>query len=90
MDFIDFLMIWGTHSESFLDTSGSKKKFCFHIYFQVAFSVAFESKFGCLGLEKQAFGMGKYCKNQLSQKLDFLRFQGRFLMILGVPKGSQE
>ena len=26
---------------------------------------------------------GRYCKNQLSQKLDFLWFQGRFFMILG-------
>ena len=29
MDFIDFLMILGTHSESFLGTFGSKKKFFF-------------------------------------------------------------
>ena len=56
LDFIDFLMILGTYSESFFGIFGSKKKL-FSYFVQVAFSVAFESKFGCLGLEKQAFGM---------------------------------
>ena len=40
LDFIDFLMILGTHSESFLGIFRQQKSF-FHIYFQVVFSVGF-------------------------------------------------
>ena len=39
-----------------------KRNSFFHIYFQVALSVAFEFKFGCLVLEKQAFGMESIAK----------------------------
>ena len=56
MDFIDFLLISGTHFGSFLNTFGLKNQF-FHIYFQVVFSDEFWSEFGCPGLQKQAFGM---------------------------------
>ena len=35
------------------------------------------------GIAKTSIWQGKYCKNQLSQKLDFLWFQGPFFMILG-------
>ena len=56
LDFIDFLLILGPILRAFWVFLDQKRSF-FHIYFQVAFSVAFESKFGCLGLEKQAFGM---------------------------------
>ena len=32
MDFIDFLLIWGTHSESFFGTFGQKKQFFSYLF----------------------------------------------------------
>ena len=61
----------------------SKKEVFFHIYFQVAFSVGFWVWIWVSGLAKTRIWHGRYCKNQLSQKLDFLWFQGHFFMILG-------
>ena len=40
LDFVGFLMILGTHSDSFLGIFRQKRR-PFHIYFQVAFSVGF-------------------------------------------------
>ena len=57
MDFIDFLLIFGTHSESFFGTFGQKKQFFFISISRLLFLLVLGSKFGCLGLEKQAFGM---------------------------------
>ena len=57
MDFVDFLMILGTHSESFLGIFGPKKKDFFISISRLLFLLVFGSKFRCLGLEKHAFGM---------------------------------
>ena len=51
--------------------------------FQVAFSDCFWVWIRASGIGKTSIWHGRYCKNQLSQKLDFLWFQGRFFMILG-------
>ena len=57
MDFIDFLLILGTHSESFLGSFGPKEEVFFISISRLFFLLVFGSKFGCLGSEKQAFGM---------------------------------
>ena len=64
LDFVDFLMILGTHSESFLTIFGPKNRF-FHIYFQVAFSVGFWVWIWVSGIGKTSIWHGRYCKNQL-------------------------
>jgi hypothetical protein len=38
---------------------------------------------GCLGLQKQAFGVRGVAKTNFSQKLEFCCFEGPFLMFLG-------
>ena len=55
----------------------------FHIYFQVVFSDDFWVWNWVAGVAKTSIWHGRYCKNQLSQKLDFSWFQGPFFMILG-------
>ena len=80
MDFIDFLVILGTHSESFFGTFGQKTVFFISIS-RLLFLLLFRSKFGCLGLEKKAFGMEgiakiNFCRNWSSHdsRVDFPRF----------------
>ena len=55
----------------------------FHIYFQVAFSDDFWVWIWVSGIGKPSIWQGRYCKNQLLQKLDFSWFPGQFSMILG-------
>ena len=78
MDFIDFLLILGTLSESFFCTFGEKKQFFFISISRLLSLLVFGSKFGCLGLEKQAFGMEgiakiNLCRNWISydSRVDF-------------------
>jgi hypothetical protein len=78
LDFIDFLLILGTHSESFFGTFGQKKKFLFISISRLLFLLVFGSKFGCLGLEKLVFGMEgiakiNFCRNWISydSRVDF-------------------
>jgi hypothetical protein len=69
-------LIWGGFWRPF----GQKKSY---ICFQVTFSDDFWVWDRVSGNAKTSIWHGKYCKNQLSQILDFLWFQGRFFMILG-------
>ena len=55
----------------------------FHIYFQVVFSSDFWVWIWVSGIGKPSIWQGRYCKNQLLQKLDFSWFQGQFVMSLG-------
>ena len=57
MDLIDFLVILGTHSESFFGTFGQKKQFFSYLFSGCFFLMIFGFEFGCPGLQKQAFGM---------------------------------
>ena len=80
MDFVDFLMILGTHSEGFLGIFRQKKIISIS---RLLFVLVFGSKFRCQGLEKHAFGMEgiakiNFCRNWISYDL-----KGRFVMILG-------
>ena len=70
LDFIDFLLILGTHSESFLSYFYIKKEDLFIFISRLFFLLFFGSKLRCPGL--QSIWHGEYCKNQLSQKLDFI------------------
>ena len=86
LDFIDFLMILGTHSESFLGTFGSKKKLLFISISRLFFLLVFGSKFRCLGLEKHAFGMEGIAK--INFRRNWISYDSRsdfswFLVTLG-------
>ena len=59
-----------------------KRRF-FHIYFQVAFSDDFWVWIRASGIAKTSIWHGRCCKNQLSQKLDFIISGSIFHMILG-------
>ena len=61
----------------------TNKGIIFHTYFQVAFSDDFWVWIWVSGIGMPSILQGRYCKNQLSQKLDFLWFQCQFFMILG-------
>ena len=74
MDFIDFLLISGTHSESFFVLLDKRNGFV-HIYFLVDFSDDVGSEFGCLGLQKQAFGKRGMQKSTFT-KIGFLMIPG--------------
>ena len=75
MDFVDFLMILGTHSQSFLTIFGPKNIDFFISISRLLFLLVFGSKFGCLGLEKQAFGMESIAKSAFAE-IGFLVIPG--------------
>jgi len=77
-----FWWFWGPILGAFLVLLDKRNSF-FHIYFQVAFSDDFRVWDRVSGNAKTSIWHGRYCKNQLSQRLDFLWFQVRFFMILG-------
>ena len=62
LGFYWFFVDFGTHSESFLGTFWPKKKFFSYLFPGCFFLLVFGSKFGCLGLEKHAFGMEDIAK----------------------------
>ena len=69
MDFIDFLVILGNHSESFFGIFGQKKQFFSYLLSisSLLFLLVFGSKFGCPGLQKQAFGMEGIAKTNFQR-----------------------
>ena len=69
LDFIDFLLIWGTDFDSFLGSSGPKKKMFSYLFSGCFFLMILGSEFGCPGLQKQAFGMESIAKNNFRRNL---------------------
>ena len=84
LDFTDFCWFRGPFLRVCWVLVDQKRRF-FHIYFQVAFSDDFWVWIWVSGIAKTGIWQGRYCKNQLSQKLELVWFQGRFFMILGGP-----
>ena len=81
-DTLIFLLIQGRHFYSLLGTLDQKSVFLLPVS-SLLFLVIFGSESGCQGFTKTSIWQRRYCKNQLSQKLDFSSFQGPFFMILG-------
>ena len=63
LDFIDFLLIWGTHSESLFGTFGQKKEFVSYLFPGFFFCVG--SKFWVFESGKTCIWHRRNCKNQL-------------------------
>ena len=57
MDFIDFLVILGTHSESFFGTFGQKKQFFSYLFPGCFFCWFLGLNLGVWDWKKQVFGM---------------------------------